>query len=127
LVEINGHDLPPLPNETWFRDSEMLSRLITQTLDPILTAFFRDVAQKNSMLDLLVKRETIQQQATEELGNRFKVYDINCIAVLLVVRNPRKRAAPMIQSIVSLISCVSGAWLTSKKRLISDRRRQQRS
>jgi hypothetical protein len=60
-----------------------VKRLITQTLDPILTAFFRDAAQKNSMRDLLVKREAIQQQATEELGNRFRAYDINCIAVLI--------------------------------------------
>jgi uncharacterized membrane protein YqiK len=60
-----------------------VKRLITQTLDPILTAFFRDVAQKNPMLDLLVKREEIQRQATEALGNRFKDYDINCIAVLI--------------------------------------------
>jgi uncharacterized membrane protein YqiK len=60
-----------------------VKRLITQTLDPILTAFFRDVAQKNPMLDLLVKREEIQRQATEALGSRFKDYDINCIAVLI--------------------------------------------
>jgi uncharacterized membrane protein YqiK len=71
-----------------------VKRLITQTLDPILTAFFRDVAQKNSMLDLLVKRETIQQQATEELGNRFKAYDINCIAVLIGRPESQKKGAP---------------------------------
>jgi uncharacterized membrane protein YqiK len=60
-----------------------VKRLITQTLDPILTAFFRDVAQSNSMLDLLTKREQIQNTATAELGKRFKEYDINCVAVLI--------------------------------------------
>src|SRR5882724_8718753 len=58
-------------------------RLISQTLDPILTAYFRDVAQSSSMLDLLTKREEIQQRATDELGRRFKDYDINCVAVLI--------------------------------------------
>ncbi len=58
-------------------------RLITQTLDPILTSYFRDVAQSSNMLDLLTHREEIQRRATEELGRRFKEFDINCIAVLI--------------------------------------------
>jgi uncharacterized membrane protein YqiK len=58
-------------------------RLISQTLDPILSAYFRDVAQSSSMLDLLTRREEIQRRATEELGRRFRAYDINCIAVLI--------------------------------------------
>src|SRR5207245_4451234 len=60
-----------------------VKRLISQTLDPILTAYFRDVAQSSSMLDLLTHREDIQKRATEELGRRFKDYDINCVAVLI--------------------------------------------
>jgi uncharacterized membrane protein YqiK len=35
------------------------------------------------MLDLLTKREEIQKHATEELGRRFRDYDINCVAVLI--------------------------------------------
>jgi len=58
-------------------------RLISQTLDPILSAYFRDVAQSSNMLDLLTKREEIQQRATENLGKRFQEYDINCIAVMI--------------------------------------------
>jgi uncharacterized membrane protein YqiK len=58
-------------------------RLISQTLDPILTAYFRDVAQGSHMLDLLTKREEIQQKATAELGRRFLSYDIECVAVLI--------------------------------------------
>ncbi|MBS0660120.1 MAG: hypothetical protein JSR82_17925 [Verrucomicrobia bacterium] len=60
-----------------------VKRLISQTLDPILTAYFRDVAQASSMLDLLTKREEIQARATAELGRRFGAYDINCVAVLI--------------------------------------------
>jgi uncharacterized membrane protein YqiK len=58
-------------------------RLISQTLDPILTSYFRDVAQSSHMLDLLTHREDIQRRATEELGKRFREFDINCIAVLI--------------------------------------------
>lgn len=60
-----------------------VKRLISQTLDPILTAYFRDVAQSSHMLDLLTHREDIQRRATEELGRRFTEYDINCVAVLI--------------------------------------------
>jgi len=67
-----------------------VKRLITQTLDPILTAYFRDVAQTSHMLDLLTKREEIQKRATEELGERFKRYDINVVAVL--IGRPESRA-----------------------------------
>jgi uncharacterized membrane protein YqiK len=70
-----------------------VKRLITQTLDPILTAYFRDVAQTSHMLDLLTKREEIQRRATEELGQRFKRYDINVVAVLIGRPESREIAA----------------------------------
>jgi uncharacterized membrane protein YqiK len=60
-----------------------VKRLISQTLDPILTAYFRDVAQSSNMLDLLTRREEIQSRATQELGRRFREYDINCVAVMI--------------------------------------------
>jgi len=66
-----------------------VKRLISQTLDPILTAYFRDVAQSSSMLDLLTKREDIQKRATAELGRRFQDYDINCVAVLIGRPEPK--------------------------------------
>ena len=58
-------------------------RLISQTLDPIISAYFRDVAQTTQMLDLLTRREEIQRRGTEELGRRFRNYDITCVAVLI--------------------------------------------
>lgn len=67
-----------------------VKRLITQTLDPILTAYFRDVAQSSRMLDLLTHREEIQSNATKELGRRFQEFDINCVAVL--IGRPETRA-----------------------------------
>jgi uncharacterized membrane protein YqiK len=66
-------------------------RLISQTLDPIISAYFRDVAQSTQMLDLLTHREEIQRLATEELGRRFRDYDITCVAVL--IGRPESQAA----------------------------------
>lgn len=69
-----------------------VKRLISQTLDPILSSYFRDVAQTSNMLDLLTKRDEIQRRATEELARRFRDYDINCIAVL--IGRPESKVKP---------------------------------
>ncbi len=40
-----------------------VKKLITQTLDPMLSAYFRDVAHKRTMLELLQERDAIQHEA----------------------------------------------------------------
>ena len=71
-----------------------IHRLISQTLDPILSAYFRDVAQNTNMLDLLIRREEIQKIATQELSRRFKEYDINCVAVLIGRPETKNKLSP---------------------------------
>ena len=60
-----------------------VKQLITQTLDPLLSAYFRDVAHKKSMLQLIHDRDEIQQQARDELRHRFTQFDIECVDVLI--------------------------------------------
>ncbi len=60
-----------------------VKQLITQTLDPMLSAYFRDVAHKKSMLQLIHERDVIQQQARDELRTRFAAFDIQCVDVLI--------------------------------------------
>jgi uncharacterized membrane protein YqiK len=60
-----------------------VKKLITQTLDPLLSAFFRDVAHKKTMLQLLQERDAIQQEAGQELRRRFHEFDIECVDVLI--------------------------------------------
>jgi len=58
-------------------------KLITQTLDPLLSAYFRDIAHKKTMLELLHERDQIQTEAREELRRRFRDFDIECVDVLI--------------------------------------------
>src|SRR5262249_40771708 len=58
-------------------------KLITQTLDPMLSAYFRDVAHKKTMLQLLQERDNIQAEAREELRRKFRDFDIECVDVLI--------------------------------------------
>jgi uncharacterized membrane protein YqiK len=60
-----------------------VKRLITQTLDPMLSAYFRDVAHKKTMLELLQHRDEIQVESRNELQRRFKDFDIECVDVLI--------------------------------------------
>jgi uncharacterized membrane protein YqiK len=60
-----------------------VKKLITQTIDPMLSAFFRDVAHKKTMLQLLHERDLIQNEARVELRNRFREFDIECVDVLI--------------------------------------------
>ena len=60
-----------------------VKKLITQTLDPMLSAYFRDVAHKRTMLGLLQQRDEIQLEARKELQRRFTEFDIECVDVLI--------------------------------------------
>lgn len=60
-----------------------VKKLITQTLDPMLSAYFRDVAHKKTMLELLQHRDVIQQESRAELQRRFSEFDIECVDVLI--------------------------------------------
>ena len=60
-----------------------VKRLITQTLDPLLSAYFRDIAHKKTMLELLHDRDLIQAEARDELRRRFHEFDIECVDVLI--------------------------------------------
>lgn len=60
-----------------------VKQLITQTLDPLLSAYFRDIAHRKSMLELIHDRDLIQGQAREELRAKFSAFDIECVDVLI--------------------------------------------
>ncbi len=60
-----------------------VKKLITQTLDPMLSAYFRDVAHKRTMLALLQERDSIQHEAQAELSRKFHNFDIECVDVLI--------------------------------------------
>jgi uncharacterized membrane protein YqiK len=60
-----------------------VKQLITQTIDPMLSAYFRDVAHSKTMLELVHSRDDIQKQAREELSKKFAAFDIQCVDVLI--------------------------------------------
>jgi uncharacterized membrane protein YqiK len=67
-----------------------VKKLITQTLDPMLSAFFRDIAHTKTMLELLHERKAIQDEAREKLRAKFREFDIECVDVLIGKPDPRE-------------------------------------
>ncbi|MHB8861858.1 MAG: SPFH domain-containing protein [Pirellulaceae bacterium] len=65
-----------------------VKRLITQTLDPLLSSYFRDIAHRKAMLELLHDRDVIQAEARAELRRRFHEFDIECVDVLIGKPDP---------------------------------------
>ena len=60
-----------------------VKKLITQTLDPMLSAYFRDTAHKKTMLELLHDRDAMRTEARAELQGKFREFDIECVDVLI--------------------------------------------
>ena len=78
VVHIDYHKAPSVIQR--FGD---VKKLITQTLDPMLSAYFRDVAHRRTMLELLQQRDGIQVEAREALRSRFGQFDMECVDVLI--------------------------------------------
>ena len=78
VVHIDYKDAPSVIQR--FGD---VKKLITQTIDPLLSAYFRDIAHSNSMLELIHKRAELQQAAKKELKTRFGEFNIQCVDVLI--------------------------------------------
>ncbi|MDP7035639.1 MAG: SPFH domain-containing protein [Planctomycetota bacterium] len=64
--------------------------LITQTIDPLLSAYFRDIAHSHTMLELIHNRADLQKAAKAALKSRFQVFDIQCVDVLIGKPDPAK-------------------------------------
>jgi len=60
-----------------------VKKLITQNHRPDAERLFRDIAHKKTMLQLLHERDEIQTEARNELRDRFRGFDIECVDVLI--------------------------------------------
>ena len=60
-----------------------VKRLVESTLDPMVSAYFKDIAQRKTLIELLQQRGEIQATANEEMRERFSAYSINMHEVLI--------------------------------------------
>ena len=60
-----------------------IKKLVEQTLDPMVSAYFKNVAQRKTLIELLQERSDIQQQAGEEMRAKFAAYSLELQEVLI--------------------------------------------
>lgn len=60
-----------------------VKRLVDQTLDPMVSAYFKNVAQTKTLIELLQQRSDIQKQSGEEMKAKFATYSLELQEVLI--------------------------------------------
>src|SRR5215831_1064270 len=78
VVHIDYREAPKLIQR--FGD---VKRLVESTLDPMVSAYFKDIGQRKTLIELLQQRGEIQATANEEMRERFAAYSINMHEVLI--------------------------------------------
>jgi len=60
-----------------------IKRLVEQTLDPMVAAYFKNIGQTRTLIQLLQERSAIQQIASEEMKDKFEHYNLELEEVLI--------------------------------------------
>ncbi|MCE7871106.1 flotillin family protein [bacterium CPR1] len=60
-----------------------IKRLVEQTLDPMVSAYFKNVGQTRTLIQLLQQRADIQRIASSEMKEKFAHYDLELEEVLI--------------------------------------------
>ena len=60
-----------------------VKRLVEQTLDPMVSAYFKNIGQTRTLIQLIQERSAIQQIAGEEMKAKFEGYSLELKEVLI--------------------------------------------
>ena len=60
-----------------------VKKLVEQTLDPMVSAFFKNIAQKMTLIELLQNRALIQEESATEMKANFEAYSLELQEVLI--------------------------------------------
>ncbi|MCE5222081.1 MAG: flotillin family protein [Clostridium sp.] len=65
-----------------------IKRLVDQTLDPMVSSYFKNIGQTMTLIELIQNRSEIQKQATEEMKSKFQNYNLELEEVLIGTPSP---------------------------------------
>jgi uncharacterized membrane protein YqiK len=60
-----------------------ISMLVNQSLDPLVSAYFKDVAQTKTLIELIQERSAIRERAVLEMREKFEKYNLQLEEVLI--------------------------------------------
>lgn len=60
-----------------------IKRLVDQTLDPMVAAYFKNIGQTRTLIELIQERSKIQEQSSHEMKAKFEHYNLELEEVLI--------------------------------------------
>ncbi len=81
-----------------------IKQLVEQTLDPMVSAYFKNIAQTRTLIQLLQDRSAIQQIAGEEMKEKFGRYNLELQEVLIGTPTAGKGGGQIEQILIQLRS-----------------------
>jgi uncharacterized membrane protein YqiK len=65
-----------------------IKRLVDQTLDPMVSSYFKNIAQRMTLIELIQNRSEIQKQSTDDMKSKFENYNLELEEVLIGTPSP---------------------------------------
>jgi uncharacterized membrane protein YqiK len=60
-----------------------VKKLVEQTLDPMVSAYFKNIGQKMTLIELLQNRAAVQEESASEMKSKFASYSLDLQEVLI--------------------------------------------
>jgi uncharacterized membrane protein YqiK len=81
-----------------------IKKLVNQTLDPMVSAYFKNIAQSRTLIELIQQRSEIQNQASTGMKAKFAQYNLELEEVLIGTPSPDENDKQMDTILVQLRS-----------------------
>ncbi|MBO9557363.1 MAG: flotillin family protein [Caulobacter sp.] len=78
-----------------------IKKLVEQTLDPMVSAYFKNIGQTRTLIELLQDRSAIQGQSSEEMKAKFGLYNLELQEVLIGTPRPAASGDDQIEKILT--------------------------
>ena len=78
-----------------------IRKLVEQTLDPMVSAYFKNIGQTRTLIELLQDRSAIQLQSSDEMRAKFAMYSLELQEVLIGTPRPDPRGDDQIEKILT--------------------------
>ncbi|MBS1766070.1 MAG: flotillin family protein [Acidobacteria bacterium] len=81
-----------------------IKRLVEQTLDPMVSAYFKNIGQTRTLIQLLQDRSAIQDQSSVQMKEKFEQYNLELQEVLIGTPTSGQQGGQIEQILIQLRS-----------------------
>lgn len=78
-----------------------IKKLVEQTLDPMVSAYFKNIGQTRTLIELLQDRSEIQSLSSEDMKEKFSAYNLELQEVLIGTPRPSASGDDQIEKILT--------------------------